>query len=75
MKTKNKFNNIDEVEKGMKVTYVTSHKIQIGIVKSISDENHVFVVYHCAENWDDYENYTAARTRLEDLRKGWDKDL
>ena len=75
MKTKNKFNNIDEVEKGMKVTYVTPHKIETGIVKSIADENHAFVAYNCNNDWDNYENYTAARTRLEDLRKGWDKDL
>lgn len=56
---------------GDKVTYHSVGKTEKGIVKSISDENHVFVVYHCNNNWEDYENYTAARTCIEDLTKGW----
>ena len=42
-----------------------------GIVKSMSDENHVFVVYKCAGEWDRYMSYTAARTKISDLRLGW----
>ena len=57
---------------GDRVTYVPYvGKQERGIVKSISDEDHVFVVYHCADEWDNYQDYTAARTRIEDLRMGW----
>lgn len=44
---------------------------QKGIVKSISDDRHLFVVYNCAEEWDRYKEYTAARTSIEQLRSGW----
>jgi hypothetical protein len=56
---------------GDKVTYISTGKIEHGIVKSASDENHVFVVYHCGDNWERYFDYTAARTRIEDLVEGW----
>lgn len=59
------------IKVGSKVTYVTPHKTECGIVKSIPDDDYAFVVYHCAGNWDDYENYTAARTRIADLELGW----
>ena len=42
-----------------------------GIVKSISDELHVFVVYHWNEEPENFENYTGARTNIEDLYEGW----
>jgi hypothetical protein len=42
-----------------------------GIVKSLSDDNHVFVVYHCAGMWDNYKDYTAAKTEIIDLVVGW----
>jgi hypothetical protein len=58
-------------EKNDKVTYISFNKSENGIVKSISDNDHVFVVYHCANDWDNYENYTAARTNIKDLIKGW----
>jgi len=58
---------------GQKVTYVTDYKRERGIVKSISDGGNVFVVYHCADDWINYRNYTAARTRVEDLRSGWEQ--
>lgn len=54
-----------------KVTYISFDKAEHGIVKSISDNNHVFVVYHCDGNWDRYFDYTAARTRVNDLVSGW----
>lgn len=59
------------LQAGDKVTYTSFNKKEIGVVKSISDEDHVFVVYHCAGNWDRYQDYTAARTKVEDLVKGW----
>ena len=56
---------------GDKVTYVTSHKQEHGMVKSISDDEHVFVVYKCADEWSRYMEYTAARTRIDSLVRGW----
>ena len=59
---------------GDKVTYLSFGKVEHGIVKSISDADHVFVVYHCAGNWDRYFDYTAARTEISDLVLGWVED-
>lgn len=57
---------------GQTVTYKPAKGVpEKGIVKSISDEQHVFVVYHCDNNWSNYSEYTAARTRIEDLEPGW----
>lgn len=56
---------------GDKVTYITPYKQEKGIVKSISDENHTFVVYKCGEDWGNYNDYTAARTNNKDLKRGW----
>lgn len=59
------------VKIGDKVTYYTPHKKEKGRVKSISDNHNTFVVYNCNEDWDNYMNYTAARTRNQDLIIGW----
>ena len=56
---------------GDNVTYSPGHKKEHGKVKSLSDSNHVFVVYNCNDEWDSYKNYTGARTRIQDLQKGW----
>ena len=56
---------------GLKVTYKTKHKKEHGIIKSVSDKDHVFVVFNCDDNWDEYYNYTATRTRKSDLIFGW----
>jgi hypothetical protein len=56
---------------GERVTYITPYETEIGIVKSISDEEHVFVVYNCGGDWDNYRDYTAARTKISDLKHGW----
>lgn len=62
-------------EKGNKVSYLPPHKkdkifAEHGIVKSVT-ESGVFVVYHCAGEWENYENYTAALTNPKDLFHGW----
>jgi len=44
---------------------------QKGIVKAMSDAEHVFVVYNCDGNWEEYADYTAARTNVAELKKGW----
>ena len=59
---------------GQKVTYHSFDKDEQGIVKILSDDYHVFVVYNCADNWDRYFDYTAARTRIADLTIGWDDE-
>lgn len=58
-------------KKGTKVTYRTPHKKEHGIVKRIADKDHVFVVYNCNDKWEKYYNYTAAKTRIKDLKVGW----
>lgn len=66
-------------EAGNKVHYVATHlkydkigrwNVENGIVKRVTDAG-VFVVYHCAGEWSNYENYTAALTDPKDLRHGW----
>lgn len=56
---------------GDKVTYEAHFKSERGIVKSICDEEHVFVVYHCNDDWDNYKDYTGARTNVSSLMPGW----
>ena len=40
---------------------------QLGRIKSWND-TWIFVVYHCADEWDNYRDYTAAATDPNDLR-------
>ena len=56
---------------GDKVTYKSFGELEHGIVKSLSDSEHVFVVYHCDGDWSRYSDFTAARTRIADLVPGW----
>lgn len=59
---------------GVKVTYNPGYgKHEKGIVKSLPDDqpSYAFVVYNCGGNWEDYENYTAARTPISGLTLGW----
>jgi hypothetical protein len=56
---------------GDKVTYISAGKLEHGIVKRLSDSEHVFVVYNCAGEWERYFDYTAARTRIANLVPGW----
>lgn len=61
----------DKIKVGQMVTYVTDYEKEQGIVKSLSGNDYAFVVYNCAGNWDNYQDYTGARTRLKDLKVGW----
>lgn len=59
---------------GDKVTYrPTRGPLEHGIVKRLHDTNPliVFVVYKCAGDWANYQNYTAAATDYEDIEEGW----
>lgn len=64
----------NEIRKGLKVTYVTPFKEENGVVKRVCEEDDAaFVVYHCNNDWNNYENYTAAKTSFKDLKLGWDR--
>lgn len=69
------FEPIRQFKPGDYVHYCWLNRPQVnGRVKRVKGDN-AFVVYHCNEQWDDYENYTAPMTPLKDLRHGWvDKD-
>lgn len=55
---------------GDKVIYMP--KNQKGIIKSLSDDGtSAFVVYNCAEDWENYKDYTGVKTEVVDLTNGW----
>lgn len=59
------------MDKGDRVYYTSRHgSKENGIIKRIEGRL-VFVVYHCNEDWGNYENYTGAATNIEDLQPGW----
>jgi hypothetical protein len=66
-----------KINVGDKVHYIpfkgcNESQYQNGIVKSLHDDgDKVFVVYHCADEWDNYKNYTGALTNVNQLKKGW----
>lgn len=62
------------LNKGDKVTYCPAHGAkEKGIVKEVRDKI-AFVVYHCDNEWDRYEEYTGAATNISDLKLGWMDD-
>ena len=46
-------------------------KYENGIIKEIVDDEYVRVVYHCDNNWNNYQDYTGAMTAVRDLYLGW----
>ena len=63
-----------EFNVGDKVHYISfkGSTPENGIVKSLhDDDDKVFVVYHCGDEWSNYKNYTAALTNINQLKKGW----
>ena len=42
-----------------------------GMVKDINNDESVFVVYHCNNDWKNFKDYTGALTNLRDLKLGW----
>lgn len=42
-----------------------------GIVKSIQDENHCFVVFHWDKRPEEYQNFTGQKTKIKQLQLGW----
>lgn len=65
---------MDKPKVGDKVTYIPGHCMpERGIVKEVREDvaNAVWVVYNCAGNWENYQNYTGCKTNLRDLAPGW----
>lgn len=67
-----------KLQLGQKVYYQPEHykeedKYENGIIKEIPDHtlNSVRVVFNCAGEWKNYQNYTSALTNLDDLNLGW----
>ena len=59
---------------GDKVTYVPKYgDLEHGKIKSLNefDPTAVFVVFKCNEEWESYQNYTGASTKISDLERGW----
>ena len=51
---------------GRRVIYKTGFKNEEGKIKSWNDE-WIFVVYHCDNQWDRFQDFTAIATFPEDL--------
>jgi hypothetical protein len=62
------------IQPGDFVTYVPTYgEKERGRVKSLNASGTgAFVVYHCNNEWDRYQHYTAALTDITDLKKGWE---
>lgn len=58
------------MKQGDYVHYTNHGKKENGRVKSVED-GYAFVVYHCGGDWDNFRNYTGARTETDNLSKGW----
>jgi hypothetical protein len=69
--------DIARLKVGDKVHYKPEHygddEWENGIIKEIRANNNdaVFVVYNCNNDWANYKNYTSALTNLRDLKLGW----
>ena len=52
-------------------------KYENGIIKEIPDHTFksVRVVFNCAGEWENYQNYTSCLTSLNDLNLGWKHPL
>ncbi len=57
---------LTEWDLGQYVVYITKFNKDIGRIKSWND-NKIFVVYNCGNEWKEYKKYTASSTNPEDL--------
>jgi len=49
-------------------------KYENGKVKTVPPDvmgGYCFVVFHCAGEWDKYEDYTGQLTKMDKLKPGW----
>lgn len=69
--------DIAKLHIGDKVHYQPSHyedeRWENGLIKEIREgvTDSIWVVYNCGGNWDNYRDYTSAKTNLRDLKLGW----
>lgn len=63
---------------GQKVHYIPfegcdDSQYENGIIKCVNRNylGHYFVVFHCADDWDNYQDYTGQNTSEDQLRAGW----
>lgn len=61
-----KTEDLKDSDVGRWIIYHSSHEEKYGRIKSWNDE-WIFVVYHCAGEWGNYQEYTAAATNPNDL--------
>lgn len=54
---------------GDKVLYKGEER---GIVKSVKDNEFVWVSYKCGDDWNNYPKYTGILTPISDLTAGWE---
>jgi hypothetical protein len=50
-------------------------KYENGIIKEVVDDEYVRVVFHCNDDWENYNKYTGALTPVRDLYHGWAVDV
>lgn len=66
---------VTDIKKGDKVHFKADQfaKPENGIVKEVPENQKRWarVVFKCADDWDNYENYTAALTDVSNLHEGW----
>ncbi len=72
--------DIKRVIVGDKVTYCPfegcdKSLLEHGIIKKMPlydyDQSNIWVVYNCDNDWENYHNYTAALTNIDNLEYGW----
>jgi hypothetical protein len=63
----------DKFSEGQCAHYTDARgNVENGMVKTKHPtQNAYWVVYKCADNWDNYRKYTAALTVAQDLKDGW----
>ena len=70
--------NKSDIKVGDKVYYIPfdgcdASKIENGMVKEIPDysEDQIRVVFHCAGDWENFNQFISQLTPLDKLEKGW----
>ena len=80
--SENRVFSTSQVKKGDRVCYepypgCPREELENGLVKYIPvapegyTNLHLFVVYKCRGDWENFENYTSARTHIGQLYYGW----
>lgn len=64
---------MSNIKIGERVTYNPGYKTEKGIVKGFASDGDPFVVYNCGGDWENYQNYTGAKTPIKHLKKEWNE--